>query len=362
MSVIKRSEIDFKLHPLSRKSLEGIIPYSLKQPAVNFSHIRLSDNENPYLKKYSIYPNPNPTELKSLYIKYLKNQYEPYLESNYQAELNEKNLLFCNGSDEGIDLLIRAFCEPKEDEITITTPTFSMFSHWATAYDVRVRDVPLEGRNYEKLNIQNILRCKSKLLFICNPNNPVGNLFSNEDLLSLIQNFKGVLVIDETYHEFSKGMSYFQYISQNPNLVVLRSFSKAFGLAGVRGGVIIANEAILNTLQCIKAPYSFSTPAQENIRRALLKIEPLKKTWDRMIQERERLYLELRTLSCVKHVYPSASNFLLVQFENYKEAFQKLYSAGIIVRDTHTLVNDTLRISIGTNATNSRLLKLLAII
>ena len=194
---------------------------------------------------------------------------------------------------------------------------------------------------------------------MCNPTNPVGSVLDRDQLLSILENYTGIIAIDECYIEFSSSKSYIELLSMFPNLVIIRTFSKAWGLAGVRGGAVIASDKVINTLNCIKSPFSLSQFAHESITRAIDNVDSLEEQWITLISERERLYKILKTLNCVRIVYVSQTNFLLVNFHNPDKVMTILLEHRIVVRNfTHVLKN-CLRISLGTQQQNNILIQVL---
>jgi histidinol-phosphate aminotransferase len=336
------------------------MPYSLLNPYFPAtSYTRLSDNENPYAGEYCRYPDPNPVALQRLYLDFLLHEQTNYQVKDPSKPLTEENILFCNGSIEAIDLLLRSFCNPNVDRMCITSPTFVMFKHWALAYAIPLIEVPLKGESYQSLDVDQIIQSNAKILFLCNPNNPVGNVFPYIDILTVVKNFKGVIVIDEAYHEFGKSPSYIGLIDEFPNLVIIRTFSKAWGLAGLRAGAIIAEQSLLNAIECIKPPFSFSSSAQTQLKKALENTDALKKTWDAIIQERDRFRFALAKLACVDKIFPSSTNFLLIRFKNPLKILEALSLSSVSVNNSGNSIKDTLRISVGTPTETDRVIKIL---
>ena len=312
--------------------------------------ILLDANENPFENEgLNRYPDPLQSALKE------------------QIELitgvSTENIFIGNGSDEPIDLLIRLFCEPGKDSIIMTDPSYGMYKVSAAINNVGVVKIPLETDF--RLNPQLILEKQNnntRILFLCSPNNPTGKTIPEKDMLYLLNQFKGLVVIDEAYIDFSSQASMSRYLNHYSNLVVLQTLSKSRGLAGLRIGMALSSTSLIHYLNKIKPPYNISGPAQQI---ALHQLQKLKKEGKQQIQvlieERQKLSRELEAMSIVEKVFSSEANFILVRFKNAKLIYESLKKANILVRDrTHELhCEDCLRISIGTAPENKELLKTL---
>lgn len=267
-----------------------------------------------------------------------------------------------NGSDEPIDLLVRATCTPGQDSVLLLPPTYGMYEVSAALNDVEAIKVPLT-RDYQ-IDVPATLAAiqpRTKLLFVCSPNNPTGNLIERQSILTLLEAFPGLVVVDEAYIDFAETRSMTALLDQYPNLVVLQTFSKAWGLAALRLGMCFASEDLIRILNKVKPPYNISAPAQQ------LALEALQQTAqkDRMVaiilNQRTDLHERLLHLPMVRRVHPSDANFLLVEFDDARGVFNYLIDQKIIVRDRSrvTLCDDCLRITVGTADENDRLLKAL---
>lgn len=309
----------------------------------------LDANENPYESNYNRYPDPYQRELKSQ-ISELKGV--------------DTNCIFLgNGSDEAIDLIFRIFCEPTLDNIIIPDPTYGMYEVSAAIQNIEVRRVPL-SQNFE-LKTDDILAAtdiRSKVLFLCNPNNPTGNLLDKNSIKELLERFNGIVVIDEAYVDFSNSDSFTNELDQYDNLIVLQTFSKAWGLAGLRLGMAFCSEEIIKLFNKVKAPYNLSISTQ---RLALDLLRETKASTEAniksIIESREYVRQELGKMDIIDKIYDSESNFLLVKFKNHETAYNQLKFSKLIVRDRSKALNcnGCLRITIGTPKENENLIKTL---
>ena len=338
-----------ELAKFARESILKLIPYSSARTESIQKGIKLDANENPFWRKDGLnrYPDPQPALLRQR------------LATIYGV--NASQLLLTRGSDEGIDLLTHVFCEANKDAILITPPTYGMYEVAANIQGVRIIRVPLE-KDWA-LNKEEILKqgtASIKLIFLCSPNNPTGNILNKDDVLSLCKAFQNqaLIILDEAYIEFSTTSS---LVLQYPNLVVLRTLSKAFGLAGARLGSLIADPKIIELLGKVIAPYPIPIPIEEAAMNAL-SAENLAKV-DSQIQsiqsERDRLQAFLTKLPSVELVYPSQANFLLVKVNNASTWMETCKAHEIIIRSRPSLQN-CVRITIGTAEENKRLKKVLS--
>ncbi|MEX2588938.1 MAG: histidinol-phosphate transaminase [Chitinophagales bacterium] len=309
----------------------------------------LDANENPFESKYNRYPDPWHQELKEKLAAY-KNIATEYI-------------FLGNGSDEAIDLLIRAFCNPGLDKIVLCTPTYGMYKVTAALNDIEVQNIPLlENFQPDTESIQKIKDVSFKLLFLCSPNNPSGNCLSTESISKIIDSFPGIVVLDEAYIDFADQRSFINRLDKCQNLVVLQTLSKAWGMAGIRIGMAFANPQIIAVLNKIKAPYNISTPNMEAALNVLANTQPMKKQISEIVEQRNHLSAILLGFNEVERVYPSDANFLLVKFKDAKYVFQTLCERGIVLRDRSKQVNceHCLRITIGTPKENEILVNTLS--
>jgi histidinol-phosphate aminotransferase len=345
--------MNFDLNKLVRQNIRDLKPYSSARSEYSgTANVFLDANENSYgsplTKWYNRYPDPLQWEVKKK-IAAIKN-------------VPPENMLLGNGSDECIDLLIRAFCEPQKDNIIICPPTYGMYEVYGNINDVEIREVPLLPDF--QLNLEGIEAAideNSKLIFICSPNNPTGNSIDREDIEIVLNNFGGIVVIDEAYINYSRHRSFVAELKEYPNLVVMQTFSKAWGLAALRLGINFASEDIINVLNKIKPPYNINQATQELAIKALDNLEDVNTMIRETVKEREVLVKELVQLPMVKKVYPSDANFVLAKMGQATQVYNYLKEKGIIVRNRSNvmLCEDCLRITVGTPEQDKQLLNTL---
>jgi histidinol-phosphate aminotransferase len=342
-------ETSFNIDTLVRKTIRSMKPYSsARDEFKGEAEIFLDANENPYPTNYNRYPDPLQLQVKKRLGKI--------------KGAKPENIFLGNGSDEGIDLLIRAFCEPNRDSILITEPTYGMYAVCAEVNAVNIQKVTLtESFDIDVDTILGKIDSSTRIIFLCSPNNPTGNLLSRGKIVDVLNRFNGLVVIDEAYIDFSKSKSFIKILEQFPNLVILQTFSKAWGLAGLRLGMCFASKAIIDVLNKIKYPYNINIVTQQVALAALKKIERKDKAVKEIIKERKLLGRELLKLRITEHVYPSDSNFLLVRVSDAPGIYRYLMNKKIIVRDRSkvTLCNNCIRITVGTPSENKRLIKAL---
>ena len=344
----------FDLDKLVRENVRKLKPYSSARSEFSgVANVFLDANENsfgsPLVKWYNRYPDPLQWELKKK-IRSIKN-------------VAEENMLLGNGSDECIDLLIRAFCNPQTDAILICPPTYGMYEVYAHINDVPLREVPLLP-SYQ-LNLEAMeaaIDAATKLIFLCSPNNPTGNSMHREDIEMILNNFDGLVVIDEAYINYSRHRSFLADLNEYPNLVVMQTFSKAWGLAALRLGITFASAAIIDVLNKIKPPYNINQATQELALKALDNLGEVNAMIRETIKEREILEKELARLPIVEKIYPSDANFLLVRTADASGLYHFLKDRGIIVRNRSNVIlcEGCLRITVGTSAENRELLNALS--
>lgn len=343
------SEFDFTR--LLRENIRRLIPYSsARSEFKGQANVWLDANENAYgsplPQAFNRYPDPMQIQLKQKISKI--------------KGLLPDCIFIGNGSDEAIDLLFRACCRPGIDNVLICPPTYGMYEVSAAIHDVEIRKAALLP-NFQ-LDLESISECadeNTKLLFLCSPNNPTGNCLLREDIELILNNFKGLVVIDEAYINYARQRSFIPELTEYPNLIILQTLSKAWGLAGLRIGMAFASPAIIDVLNRIKAPYNVSEATQQLAVQALDQIEQVNTQIRETVQERAILSQALQNFSFVQQVYPSDANFILVKFDDPKTIYHHLVKAGIVVRDRSSvhLCEDCLRITIGTPAENLTLIK-----
>jgi len=277
-------------------------------------------------------------------------------------QIEFENIFLGVGSDEPIDLLMRIFCEPGKDAIITTPPTYGMYKVAADINNVAVKEVLLTEKFQLRADeILNAADENSKILFLCSPNNPTANDFKQTDLLKLIAKFPGIVVIDEAYIDFSSRESSAQLVQQYPNLVILQTFSKSFGLAGIRLGIAISSPEIISIMLKVKAPYNINKLTADMAMKVFENLELFKFNIEKILEEREYVAEQLSHAEEVEAVYPSDANFLLFKIKNAKEIYHKLAEKGIIVRyrGNEPHCEDCLRVTIGMPDENIRFLKTL---
>jgi histidinol-phosphate aminotransferase len=345
--------MSFDLNKLVRENIKKLKPYSSARSEFSgVANVFLDANENafgsPLTKWYNRYPDPLQWELKKK-ISTIKN-------------INAENILLGNGSDECIDLLIRAFCDPQKDNIIICPPTYGMYEVYAHINNVDVKEVPLL-QNFQ-LNLEALEQAideNTKLIFFCSPNNPTGNSMEREDIEMVLNNFDGIVVIDEAYINYSRYRSFLSDLKDYPNLVVMQTFSKAWGLAALRLGMNFASIEIIDILNKIKPPYNINQATQELAIKALDHVEEVNTMIKDTVSQREELVKSLVQLLLVEKVYPSDANFVLVKMTDATGIYNYLKENGIIVRNRSNVIlcEHCLRITVGTPRENGQLIEAL---
>lgn len=341
----------FNLNDLLRENIKKLVPYSsARDEFKGEASVFLDANENsfgsPLTKWYNRYPDPLQWKVKEK------------LEMIKSVPANQ--IFLGNGSDECIDILIRAFCEPGVDNVLICPPTYGMYQVSADINDVEVKKVPLTSDFQLDLpGIEAGIDDNTKIIFLCSPNNPTGNSLSKEDIEALLNNYFGIVVIDEAYINFSRFRSFTQELKDYPQLVILQTLSKAWGLAALRVGMAFSSEEIIAVMNKIKPPYNINQASQELVLQALDEVGQVNDMIRIIVDERELLKTSLEALPVVKHIYPSDANFILVRVTDAKALYQELLTKGIVVRDRSSVVlcEGCLRITIGTPAENKKLLE-----
>lgn len=343
----------FDPNALLRPHLKNLVPYSSARDDYKGSEgVFLDANENPFGsitdENWNRYPDPYQKDLKSA-IAQIKG-------------VPAENIFLGNGSDEPIDLLYRAFCEPGKDNVIINSPTYGMYQVSADINAVEVKEVLLtESYDLDVPAINAAVDANTKIIWVCSPNNPTGNDFTLAKIESLLSTFKGIVVVDEAYIDFAERASFAEKLVEYPNLVVLQTFSKAWGLAALRIGMAFAPEAILAIMNKIKAPYNLSGLTQQTVLEALKNATEKDAMVAEILANAKELKSALQQLDVVEHIYPTDSNFFLVKVKRARALYTKLIEQKIIVRDRSKVVlcNDALRITIGTKEENNKLVEAL---
>jgi histidinol-phosphate aminotransferase len=314
----------------------------------NKNLIYLDANESPFKNEINRYPDNKHTELKKV-VSNIKN-------------VNVNQIVFGNGTDEILDLIVRVFCNPSEDKIITLPPTYGMYDVIAKTNGVENIEIPLKSDfSIDKNEILKLSSESTKILFLCSPNNPTGNSFDTNDLTDLIKGFSGIVVVDEAYIDFSSKQSLISLINDNNNLIITQTMSKAYGMAGIRLGMGFSNQKIINYLNKIKPPYNINVLTERKALEELNKIDKIKKNMDLVLNQRKLLISCLEKLDFIDKIYKSDANFILVKVDNADFRYNQLLEKGIIVRNrsNQPLCQNCLRITIGTENENKSLIKIL---
>jgi histidinol-phosphate aminotransferase len=341
----------FNLDALVRTNIRTLKPYSsARDEFKGEANIFLDANENslgsPLVKWYNRYPDPLQLKVKEK-IEFIK-------------KISVDQIFLGNGSDEAIDLMYRCFCEPGIDEVVIFPPTYGMYEVSANINNVKLNRVPLTEQFQLDLEaLEQAIKPNTKIIWICSPNNPTGNSIDREAIEMILNNFDGLVVIDEAYINFSRQKSWLSDLQDYPNLVVLQTLSKAWGLAGIRLGMAFASPEIIGYLNKVKPPYNISEPVQELAIKALEEIGQVNDMIVTLVNERQHMITSLLQNEEVLKIYPSDANFLLVKFKNASGLYKYFVEQGIVVRDRSNVIlcEGCLRITVGTPLENTKLLE-----
>jgi len=339
---------NFDIHSLIRPNIAKMKPYSSARDEfkdLNSEMIFLDANENPFETNVNRYPDPLQRQLKSIISK--------------QKNIPPDQILLGNGSDEVLDLIFRAFCEPAIDNVITLPPTYGMYGVLANLNNIENREVLLDLEFQPDLN--EIIRTRdaqTKLLFICSPNNPTGNLISIKKIEYLLENFSDLVVIDEAYIDFTNQQSWISKLNEFPNLIVTQTLSKAYGLAGIRLGICCASAEIISVLNKIKPPYNINGLSQQKAISQLQKYREIQNEISLLIAEKNKLLQALIEVNFIEKVYPSDANFILIKVDNAEKRYKQLLKKGIVVRNrsSQALCENSLRITVGTTSENKKLI------
>ena len=343
----------FDLNKLVRENIKDMVPYSSARDEFHGeAKVFIDANENslgsPLLKWYNRYPDPHQQKLKQK-ISAIKG-------------IAPEHIFLGNGSDEAIDILFRAFCEPGRDNVIVCPPTYGMYEVSARINNVAVKKVQMTPDFQLDLEeLEETIDPNTKIIWLCSPNNPSGNALHREDIEMVLNNFDGIVVIDEAYINFSRQRSFIPDLIDYPNLVILQTLSKAWGLAALRVGMAFASAGIIDVMNKIKPPYNINEPSQELVSQALDEVEQVNEMIKIIVSERNRLAAALKQIPIVEEVFPSDANFLLVRIKEARKVYEYLLGKGIVVRDRSTTPGcaDCLRITVGTPKENEILLSAL---
>jgi len=340
----------FDINNIIRKNIRDLKPYSsARDEFQGEASVYLDANENafgsPLEQNYNRYPDPL--------------QYEVKKRLSEIKGVPPQNIFLGNGSDEAIDILFRSFCNPGVDNVILVPPTYGMYEVSANINDVAIKRVPLT-EDYQ-LNLEGIAEAideKTKLIFICSPNNPTGNSMNRDDVETLLANFDGLVVVDEAYINFSRQKTFIQELTEYANLVILQTLSKAWGLAGLRVGMAFASEEIIEVMNKVKPPYNMNEASQALALEALQNVDQVNAWIKETLTERDKLVLQLKNFDFVLDIYPSDANFILVKTTDANGIYNYLVQNGIIVRNRTKveLCEGALRITIGTPEENVKLI------
>ena len=343
--------MSFNLNALIRPNIAQLTPYSSARDEFSGeAKVFLDANENslgsPLSKWYNRYPDPHQVAIKN--------------KLSVVKGIAAEHIFLGNGSDECIDLLYRSFCTPSKDNVIICPPTYGMYEVSAHINDIELKKIPLlPNFQLNLIDIEQSIDVHTKLIWICSPNNPTGNSINRLDIETILNNFNGIVVIDEAYINFSKQISFVQELTEYPNLVVLQTFSKAWGLAGLRLGMAFASTAIIEVPNRVKPPYNINQATQELALKALEEVGQVNDMIRLLVDMRDALSTVFKSMPTVQEVYPSDANFLLVKIKDARKVYEFLLTKGIVLRDRSNvqLCDDCLRITVGSEQDNTILVE-----
>jgi histidinol-phosphate aminotransferase len=340
---------DFSINNLVRENVKSMKPYSSARDEFKdfdtANMIFLDANENPFQNGVNRYPDPQQSSVKVV----LANQ----------RNVNPNQILLGNGSDEVLDLIFRAFCEPKVDNVITLPPTYGMYGVLANINAVENREVLLSTDFQPQVeSIMETVDENTKIIFLCSPNNPTGNSFSDESVVKLLENFKGLVVIDEAYIDFSEKESWLAKINEYPNLVITQTLSKAYGLAGIRLGICYGSTEVISVLNKIKPPYNVNELTQVRALKRLSNPDRIKSEITSIIAQREKLLKVLVNIKFIEKIYSTEANFILIKVDDANKRYDELIAKEIVIRNrtTQALCENTLRLTIGTEEENRKLM------
>lgn len=335
------------INKLLRKNIAILQPYSCARDEFKGeASVYLDANENPYNAPFNRYPDPLQWKVKEA-ISAIK-------------KVPVENIFLGNGSDEPIDLLYRAFCEPRIDNVVAIEPTYGMYKVCANINDIEYRKVLLhEDFDFDADEMLQAADENTKLIWLCSPNNPTGNSLNQEEIVKLLKSFRGIVVLDEAYIDFSSKSGFAKKLLEFTNLVILQTFSKAWGSAAIRLGMAFASDEIVQVLNKIKYPYNINILTQKQAEKALQEKEQVSNWVQMLTLERAWLIEELKKLNIIKHIYPTDANFVLVKVDDANAVYQYLVNKSIIVRNRNTvsLCLGCIRITVGTRDENAILIE-----
>ncbi len=339
--------MSFDINKLVRPNISALVPYSSARDEFSGdAKVFLDANENslgsPLKKWYNRYPDPHQVAIKE--------------KLSFIKGIGAEHIFLGNGSDECIDILFRSFCEPGKDNVIICPPTYGMYEVSANINNIALKKVPLlDNFQLDLIHLEDQIDVNTKIIWICSPNNPTGNSIDRIDIETVLNNFNGIVVIDEAYINFAQQKSFVQELADYPNLVVMQTFSKAWGLAGLRLGMAFASLSIIEIMNKVKPPYNINQATQELVLKALEEIGQVNDMIKLLVEMRIALADVFLSMPTVEKVYPSDANFILVKIKEAKKVYDFLLTKGIVLRDRSNvqLCSDCLRITIGTEQENT---------
>jgi len=338
------------LEKLVRPIIKSIKSYSSARNEfynLDEDKIFMDANENPYKNDVNRYPDPFQVKLKKS-IASLK-------------LINSDQILLGNGSDEILDIIIRTFCEPNKDEVILLPPTYGMYEVLSNINQSIIRKVRLNDEFELNLDlIFNNISNKTKIIFICSPNNPTGNALPIDQIISILDNFFGIVVLDEAYIDFSESESLIGLIKKYPNLIICQTFSKAYGMAGIRLGMCFANSIFIDYFNKIKPPYNVNSLTQDRALKLLESPEKINNGINEILEERKKIEKQLMKFKFIKKIFPSDANFLLIMVDNAEKRYDQFLSKGVVLRNRSHLIGceNTLRVTIGTPKENTKFINI----
>ena len=344
---------NFDINTLVRENVKSMKPYSSARDEFEdfdtADMIFLDANENPFENGVNRYPDPQQSSVKVILAK--------------QKKIKTNQILLGNGSDEVLDLLFRAFCEPKVDNVITLPPTYGMYGVLANINAVENKEILLSTDFQPQIEkIMEAVDENTKIIFLCSPNNPTGNSFSDENVTYLLKNFNGLVVIDEAYIDFSEKESWVNKLDEYPNLIITQTLSKAYGLAGIRLGICYASAEIISVLNKIKPPYNVNELTQQRAIFRLGNEAKINSEIESIIAQRTDLLKVLLNVKFVEKIYPTEANFILIKVDDANKRYDELIAKGIVIRNrtTQPLCENTLRLTIGTEVENKKLIEALS--
>lgn len=339
------------IQKLIRKNIKVLQSYSSARDEfkdLDSTMVFLDANENPFENGLNRYPDPQQTDVK--------------IALSSLNGVSSNQILLGNGSDEVLDLIFRIFCEPTIDNVITLPPTYGMYKVLATINNIEEREVLLTANFQPDLNeILRVSDSNSKILFLCSPNNPTGNSFCNKSVEILLKSFRGLVVIDEAYIDFSSHKSWLGRLDEFPNLIITQTLSKAYGMAGIRLGICYASAEIITVLNKIKPPYNVNELTQIKGLERILNQNEVTNEIEKILMQRQKLVDKLKSISFIKKIFPTDANFILVKVDDATKRYHQLIEKGIVIRNrtTQPLCENTLRLTVGTKTENKLLINAL---